>query len=224
MVKRIRIAESDKWSGRRKIGNRSVKEARQKITNYLDFSELSEDQRKQAVEKFLDSDTAYEWFNDDQMILYKDEVQYMADELNGKTGIDVNPDKIYWQCSSQGPYPEWKIEDIFDSYSGDANGTDYEFDFYGGRSTDVDFGSIYVYTDGEWVDFDDSELRENGFDAVADAIESKVNAAQKFINDVWRLIRDVCTAYPDEEWAYEMLEANDYEFEIDDDGNVVRMA
>lgn len=220
MVKKLRINESNKKS-------RPIRERRSVTIEYLDFNELSEEQKKQAVDKFINSDTAYEWFNDDQMIMYNDEVQYLADQLVNKTGIEANPDKLYWQCSSQGPYPEWDFNNVFERYAGTVSGHDVDVAFYG-KGRDVEFGAVWVYTDGDYEQFDAddfaTELRDTGLEDVADGLDNLLGEAQEFIDSVWRLVNNVCTSYPDEEWAYDTLEANDYEFEVDSNGNVVKMA
>ena len=220
MVKKLRISESNKKS-------RPIRERRSVTIEYLDFSELSEDQKNQAVEKFLNSDTAQEWFDDDQMLMYNEEVQYMADEFYGKTGIQVNPDKLYWQCSSQGPYPEWDFNNVFERYEGTVSGSDVDVAFYG-KGRRVEFGAVWVYTDGDYEQFDAddyaTELGEVGLGDVATGLTKLLGEAQGFIDKVWNMINQVCTAYPDEEWAYGCLESNDYEFEVDSNGNVVKMA
>ena len=121
MVKRIRIAESDNKPKRRINRRRSMKEARQKITNYLNFSELNAAQQEQAVDVAMEDDGMRQLFDDMQMEDYKYMLDERAKEFTDKTGIEVNTDKLYWGCSSQGPYPEWGNEKVFDVKKGPYN-------------------------------------------------------------------------------------------------------
>lgn len=231
--RRISASSRFKRAARPVRASRPIKAARQKIINYLNFSELDDVQKEKAVEVFRESGTAYEWYSDEQMMMYQDQVSIDANELEITTGIHVNTDKIYWQESSQGPYPEWNLRQVFDTYYGTtSNGIDYEIEFENGsmqRSKDtVDaYFSVYNPNDGEWwtgdlgeIDVQDEFLTDSDRKEIGD----KWQAAEDFMNDVWRLIEDVCRSYPDDEWCYDTLEANDYEFEVDADGDVIGMA
>ena len=200
----------------RKITKRPIKAGRQVITNYLNFSELDEEQKQQAVEKFLESGDAYDRYSEDMMYWYDENLKELADEYSNKYGLTIHEDKLYWESNSQGPYPKWDLSYVF----GDIDEGSYLVKFYG-KGTDVEVdGSIYAQgEDGEW--YYEDEFDENN---APDAVKPKIEAAQRFIDEVWSRIEDVCRDYPDEDWCYETLEANDYEFQVDDDGNVVKMS
>ena len=203
---------------------KSIKASEWDDNKILRFSELTPEQQQQAVDIFTESTTAYEWYSDDQMDMYQEQVRIDADELTKNTGIAVNADKLYWNESSQGPYPQWRLQDVFDEYEGTGDGTDFSFTVYG-ESTTVYIGTIWVYDEGAWDQYYDSdELREEGYNEIADIVDEKLAAAQAFIDEVWSLIKDVCWSFPDDEWCYDTLEANDYEFEVDANGDVIGMA
>lgn len=44
---------------------------------------------------------------------------------------------------------------------------------------------------------------------------------QDFLSELWKLIHEVCQSYRDEEWVADYLEADDCEFYVDWDGEVV---
>ena len=196
--------------------SRPIRAARQKIINYLNFSELDDAQKEQAVEVFRESGTAYEWYSEDQMYWYEENLKELADEYSKKYGLIIHEDKIYWESNSQGPYPKWDLSYVF----GDIDEESYLIKFYG-RGTDVEVdGSIYSQgEDGEW--YFDEEFDETDAPEVA---KPKIEAAQRFIDEVWDRIESVCSDYPDDEWCYDTLEANDYEFEVDANGDVIGMA
>ena len=68
------------------------------------------------------------------------------------------------------------------------------------------------------------EVRDAGYTEIADYLDNVLTKAQEFIDEVWRRVNEVCTTFPDETWAYETLEANNYEFQVGDDGTVIKMA
>lgn len=223
MVKRIRIAESDNKPKRRINRRRSMKEARQKITNYLNFSELNAAQQEQAIDVAMEDDGMRQLFDDVQMEDYKYMLDERAKEFTDKTGIEVNTDKLYWGCSSQGPYPEWGNEKVFDET--EFNVGEYTIEIYlDGSLTVKPYVNVYLGNEFEYEADGVRDLKNQGYDEIATFVDRITFNAQDFIDDVWNLIHDVCTAYPDELWMRDTLEANDYEFEIDDDDNVVRMA
>lgn len=192
------------------------------------FSELTPEQQEKAIELAGSdrrlSDIIQSWFDEDIMDGYRSNVIDLASDLTAKTGIAVNVDMLYWGSSSQGPYPEWNLSDVFESYVGGDGDIEYEMSF-GGKSTDViGWISIDLYMpneDGDYTwdyGYDCDEVRSSGVDSqIVSDIMSKANAAQDFIDKVWELIRDVCWEYPDEEWIRETMEANDFEFYVDDD-------
>lgn len=182
---------------------------------------MTPEQQKQAIKVFLDG-PAYEWYSEDMMEWWNEQSRIDADEFAKKSGIDVDVDKLYWEESSQGPYPKWDLAKVFGEYGDEVNGVEFSFGFYG--SLDVDYDDLAIDDGSGWVFYNNTKnLREDGFDDVADIVEAKTAEVQEFIDQIWSLIKDVCTSYPDEDWCRDMLEANDYEFRIDEDGDVVEM-
>ena len=223
MVKRIRIAESDNRSVKRNRRRRSMKEARRVYTDYLNFSELNAAQQEQAVDVAMEDDGMRQLFDDMQMEDYRYMLDERAKEFTDKTGIEVNTDKLYWGCNSQGPYPEWGNEKVFDET--EFNVGEYTIEIYlDGSLTVKPYVNVYLGNEFEYEADGVKDLKNQGYDEIATFVDRITFNAQDFIDDVWNLIHDVCTAYPDELWMRDTIEANDYEFEIDDDGNVVRMA
>ena len=203
----------------------AVKAARSVTINYLDFGELGEEQKKQAVKAFIDSGEAYRWYSEWLMDFYHDRVPELAGVLFDKTGIDVKQKKLNWGESSQGPYPEWDLSEVLGEFD---DGSGLSATFYG--SLTAKFDTIYVEEKGDFIstgyqDFDNTQqLRDAGLTEEADYMDMILGYVQEFIDDLWALINEVCSDYPDEEWCYETLEANDLEFQVDDNGNVVKMA
>lgn len=177
------------------------------------FDELTPEQQDYVLRNWSDmrklAEVIDEWHSEDMMFGYNDEAQYIADQYASKYGLSINPDKLYWQSNSQGPYPEWNFEQVFDDY--EFNGTDGEYyavEFYG-RGLDVQ-------SDVSGAFYDDISAEDQ---AKVDEITSH---AQEYIDEMWNYINDVCQAYPDDEWAAQCMESNpeSFEFTISDSGEV----
>lgn len=217
----------------KKICNKNKSVMASRTADIVTFSELSEEQKDYIV-SHIDSyrqlsELIYQWYNDDIMDMYHIDVKELAKEFTSKYGVDIDTSKIYWQSNSQGPYPEWRLQDIFEYYkpNEDCN------IMIEGSGTDVDaIAEIYVkdadYDEYFWEEFEfyssqqrikeDSNLKVYNVDtSLISEIQSYVDAVQDFIDSVWSLVHDVCTSYPDEDWIYDMLEGNDIEFLLDGD-------
>lgn len=214
---RRRISASSRFSRatRPVRASRRIRAARQEIIDYLNFSELNDEQREQAVQVFIESGRASEWYSDDEMMWYEENLHEMARDAERKSGLVINEKKLYWESNSQGPYPEWDLSTVFPAYDGGS----FDIYFYG-RGTDVEAQvTTYREEDGDWVfdaDYDETDA--------PDFAMNIINVAQQFIDKVCDYIDDVCNSYPDDDWCYETLEANDYEFRVDSDGDVIGMA
>lgn len=195
----------------------------------VSFSELSDEQKKQVLKKVNNggklSELLYDWYSDDTMEIYHNDVEELARVLEIKHGISVDTSKIYWNNSSQGPYPEWSLKDVLTGCVGSTGDVDeYVMEFYG-KGTDVTaYVDVYIPDeDGDYYWEYDIECNSDELGTVVDQtaydeIMSKVDAAQEFIDNVWKLVHDVCTSYPDDEWIIDMLENNDHiEFLVDGD-------
>lgn len=214
-------------------GKHPIRAARTETIQYYDFNELSEEQKQQAVKWFIEKGPAQKWYDDDMMFWYEENLQELADTTSKEIGVKIHEDKLYWQSNSQGPYPEWRLDDVFGDYDEvlqDDDGSEIAFgaSFYG-ASTDVKFEDIWVeklgYGATGVMHFDSpSDVQDAGYPIVADYLDNVLAKAQEFIDEVWRRVNEVCTTFPDETWAYETLEANNYEFRVDDNGNVISMA
>ena len=217
--------EEDRILNSTKTSKRPIRAARTETIQYLNFDELSDEQKDQAVKIFMESDTANRWFDDDMMDFYHDRVSEFAGTLYDSTGIKVDTKKLYWESSSHGPYPEWKLDEVLGDYD-DNNGVSASF--YG--SLDAKFDTILIEEMGDSIAignqefYDTKEVRDAGMPEIADQLDEVLAAVQAFVDAVWSEVNDVCTSYPDEEWCYGVLEANNYEFRVDDAGNVVSMA
>jgi hypothetical protein len=170
-----------------------------------------------------------QWYDDEIMDLYHYDLTELTDEYRQRLGLSIKSDRLYWQSSSQGPYPEWDLEGVLDNTTIDTeNGGNVYIVFYG-SNTDV-----HTYITVEWINADgyyeseeDLEVGDlhnpdyNLTDADIAKVEAVVDGAQEYIDNVWRLVRDVCTSYPDNDWLYDTMEANEMGgFEIISDTEV----
>lgn len=203
---------------------RSIKAARN--VEILPFGELTDAQKEQVIELAHSngalSELMYTWFGDVIMEDYQYDVEELAREIESKYPIQIDTDKLYWQSNSQGPYPEWDLHKVFSDVRVDEPDGSGVIDItFSGRGLDVE-----VYTDVyneetdsyEEVECTEDELR--AYNAPEDAIKIRMdiaNAVQEFIDTVWKLVHNVCTDSPDDEWMYDMLEANEIEFVVDGD-------
>ena len=200
-----------------------MNEARQEIINYLDWDELDDRQKEQALDILRNSESIYDIYNDSIMDYYHYYIEDLASALEKETGVTVNIDKLYWQSNSHGPYPDWNLRQVFDEYEGHTpDYTDFSIKFNGG-GTVIDF-YFYVYNKetGYWEDIDEiEEFSEYTDRAGIEYIKNICNKSQKFIDDVWEEVCNVCTSYPDDEWILDFAEANNIECKIGSDGDVI---
>lgn len=207
--------KSSRMSARR----RAIKSAR--TLEIYTYDELTPEQQQYVLNNWSNmrklADVIYDWFDEDEMFIYNDEKQFIADKYANMYGLDINSDKTYWQSSSQGPYPEWSLDQVFDTYCGETTtGIPYCIEFYG-RGLDV---QCSLDTDGY---YDEGEPTESDIDAkLGMPIGEIMQGAQQYIDELWNLINNVCQAYPDDEWVRETIEANpdSFEFTVSDDGTV----
>ena len=208
--------------------NRKLKESRS--IELLSWDELTEEQQDYVIKNWHQVLPSYivECYNESVMDLYYTDVEYLADNFENKYGLNIDTKKIYWESNSQGPYPEWKLEEVFPTIDNIFNGINYELSFYSGGMRDPEkYYTIDIFNnkEQEWeIDLELADLK--GMPDVPEALisdlENKVNGAQEFIDTVWRYINDVCTSYPDEEWIEDFLIGNPdtFDFYIKDNGNV----
>ena len=208
--------------------NRKIKESRflkeAEIGDIVSFNELNDAQKEYVVNhagEWRQLDWIWEFYNEGLMDWYQERKDEIVNKYNEKYGFDINGDKIYWQSNSQGPYPEWRLDEIFDAvYVNDANDSEATIEF-SGKSTDPDRNysiDLYYYDMDEyedWVhdyglDIDDLRNPEYHLDEsfIAD-ISNIIEGAQAFIDEIWGLINEVCTSYPDDDYIYQELEYDD---------------
>ena len=207
--------KSSRMSARR----RAIKSAR--TLEIYTYDELTPEQQQYVLSNWSDmrklADVIYDWFDEDEMFVYNDEKQFIADKYANMYGLGINPDKAYWQSNSQGPYPEWSLDQVFDTYCGETTtGIPYCIEFYG-RGLDV---QCSLDVDGY---YDEGEPTESDIDAkLGMPIGEIMQGAQQYIDELWQLINNVCQAYPDDEWVSQTIESNpdSFEFTVSDDGTV----
>ena len=174
------------------------------------WEDLNEAQKNYVVEhayEFSKLEYIWEFYNESLMDWYHEEVNELANKY-AEQGIDINTDKIYWQSNSQGPYPEWRFEDIFDTVYVDYDGGEVVLNIYGrGTEPTIDFDlSPYTDADGDYEYEYNLELGDltysdyNVPDEVVLEVEKKASAIENFVDKVWELINTVCTSYPDDEY------------------------
>ena len=216
----------------------------------VSYSDLTPEQKKQAIELAREDRSLLYMFSEEITEEYGWRLDELCEEYTNKTKIEVNKKEIQWQCSSQGPYPErWDAFETFEKYYPTFGDFEFEIQPVGMFDDDanvwVSVDNPYMivsddyYPETWWyegsrnrdsllhMDIDEDDKRE--FLACAGEyareveryIEMVYEATQKFLYDVWELINDTCTAYPDDDWFEYMLDANNYEFEVNEFGDVV---
>jgi hypothetical protein len=170
-----------------------------------------------------------------------------VNELLGGDSWEINLDELYWSSNSQGPYPQWKLDKVFggftieyanpkhvvEGHSPSQNGKpaveciDVNYSHWSDDMDASDYEMDIEYFDsaeGDWVR--DYTINADGAnmssydipDEVLQTIKQITIELQAFLNDVWALIRETASAYPDDGWAYDLYEANDWgDFEVIDD-------
>lgn len=197
------------------------------IGDIVSWDELNEKQKQYVVDnafKWRELEHIWDWFNENIMEGYHYDIENLAEEYSTNYGIGINADKLYWQSNSQGPYPEWNLEQVFDTdyISIDEQGPEVSVEYYG-RSTKVEYSALSVYYfDKEmddwtsaYITLDELSNPEYGLSKeLIDKVKSHMNAAQEFIDKVWETVNEVCTAYPDDSYIYDILDNTDTYFEI----------
>lgn len=200
-----------------------IRKLREGIGDIVSWSDLNDEQKDYAVNYILNDYpsiywTLREWFDDLTMEDYQYDVQELAKEYEEQYGLNIDTDKLYWQSNSQGPYPKWDLGDVFGGYTVPiSDDAEYQFNIWG-RGTDVELDeqSIYYhdtendYPGWHWATPDEYDEEYGIPKSVYDEIDRITDGAQDFIDKVWSMIHDVCTSFPDEDWIYDALEANDY--------------
>lgn len=194
------------------------------------YDVLTPEQQQYVVdnwEKLLPTDTLYQWHSDDTMDWYHYDISELAKEYEKQYGLNIDVNKIYWNCGSQGPSPQWRLSNVINkTYISDVgNIRDIDIAFEGSLTVEG-YASYWIDNgDGGHYDYEilTDELSDMGVDQMAiDAIEAEINAAQEFVDKTWELINDVCRSYPDDDWVQGMLEGNPqiFTFYVDEDGVV----
>ena len=198
------------------------------LSGYYSYDELTPEQQDYAVSHWGDfsrcANTIYDWFNDDVMDWYHEDIDRIAEEYSEKYGFVINTDKMYWQSGSQGPYPDhWNNSKVFDKmYLGTAgNLTDVDLSFEGALTVEV-YGDYYI---GDQVayGYSPSALAGNGANEQAVQIISNIaQGAQDFIDEAWKLIEDTASSYPDDDYVRGVFEGNPsvFTFIVDENGDI----
>ena len=203
MVKKIKISES-----------KSLKEYVE--GDIVTWKDLNEEQKNYVVDnayRYNKLSWIWEFYNESIMEWYHEQVAELASKYE-KQGISINTDKIYWQSNSQGPCPEWRFEDIFDTVYVDYDDGEVDINIYGrGTEPDMDFDLTYTVADGDWAyeyNLDQEDLRNPEYNIpgeVIEDVEAKLYSVIKFTEELWGLINEVCQAYPDDEYIKGELDA-----------------
>ena len=202
------------------------------LSGYYSYDDLTPEQQDYAVAHWSDfskcANTIYDWFNDDAMDWYHEDIDRIAEEYSEKYGFNINTDKMYWQSGSQGPYPDhWKNSEVFDKmYLGSAgNLTDVDLSFEGALTVEV-YGDYYI---GDQVayGYSPSQLADNGANEQAVQIITNIaQGAQDFVDEAWKLIESTCSSYPDDEYVRGIFEGNPtaFTFIVDENGDIEDIA
>lgn len=202
------------------------------LSGYYSYDDLTPEQQDYAVAHWSDfskcANTIYDWFNDDAMDWYHEDIDRIAEEYSEKYGFNINTDKMYWQSGSQGPYPDhWRNSEVFDKmYLGSAgNLTDVDLSFEGALTVEV-YGDYYI---GDQVayGYSPSQLADNGANEQAVQIITNIaQGAQDFVDEAWKLIESTCSSYPDDEYVRGIFEGNPtaFTFIVDENGDIEDIA
>ena len=203
MVKKLKINES-----------KSLKEYNE--GDIVTWEDLNEEQKNYVVDnayRYNKLSWIWEFYNEGIMDWYHERVAELASKY-AEQGIDINTDKIYWQSNSQGPYPEWRFDDMIDNIYVPYEDGEVDINIYGrGTEPDIDFDLTYTDSDGDWAYEYNLELGDltysdyNVPNEVITKVEEKASTVEKFAEELWELINKVCQAYPDDEYIRGELDA-----------------
>lgn len=252
-------------SRRRTMNRRSIlNSGRQRLNcavagDIVTFNELNEAQKQSAIEGIWNTRGAewvYESFNEIEMEVYRDDLKQLAvecedaimqiigDDINAYDTVEIDTDKFYWDSSSQGPYPDWRLNEVFsditleylnpthivEGQSPSSNGKpavesiEIKWDYYSNKQDANDYTVDIDYfdpKDAEWYHDYGIDPADPVYGIPAEIqkkITDIVNVLQHFLDTAWGYVNDVCMATPDDEYAYDLYEANDWgDFEVIDD-------
>lgn len=205
---------------------KTFKEARE-LTLYT-FDELNDAQQQYVVDNAYSWSALswiYEFFDEAVMESYAERLVDLADDFAKKYGLSIDCNKVYWQSNSHGPYPEWRLDEIFEDVLVESDDAVATVSFSGrGMSPSKSYDIMLEFKDedGDWfTDYGLDVKHLSDYDAVTPEFISKVEnvivGAQEFIDSAWELINDTCQQYPDEEYIHDELENSDSEFVVIDD-------
>ena len=231
-VKRNRINESIRNRSR----SRRINEA---VGDVVTFSELNREQKQYVLDNWYNmgelGDLLSAWHSEDMMSLYEDMLNEIADKYE-KLGVDINTDKIYWESSSQGPYYRdcW-LSEVVDGVSFDnrRDGECIDVSFpnhygspYPGNAIDcaeIGYYGLDEYGDEAYITIDYGDLNGDTYinKYTKQQILDFIQKVEYALQDIWNLIYDTCSSFPDDYWVEDTLLANDkFGFEIIDDKRV----
>ena len=192
------------------------------------------------------NEVAMEVYRDDIRQLAA-ECEASIDAILGDLNVghfEIDTDKLYWNDNSQGPYPKWHLNEVFGgltieylnpnhivaNQSPSSNGkpaveaVELVWDYHSKKQDADDYTVDIDYfdpADNEWyhdygIDPVDSVY---GIPAeIQEKIKDVVNVLQHFLDTAWSYVRDVSMETPDDDYAYDLYEANDWgDFEVIDD-------
>lgn len=205
---------------------RNIKESRN--IELLDWTELTPEQQDYIIDNWSNiskiANTIDDWFNEDLMFFYDENVEEMAQKYEKEYGLEINTKYLYWQANSQGPYPEWELDKVFSDIADSDGEVDFEIIFSTVTGLNVDdCVCVDIYVDdldtGERIyddqyTLDELEKSPNVPFETFDKINNIVQGAQDFINEFWNYVNELCTSYPDDDWVRHTLDNNPYVFDF----------
>ena len=179
------------------------------------WEDLNEAQKNYVVDNayhFTSLEFIWDFYNESLMDWYHEQVAELASKY-AEQGIDINTDKIYWQSNSQGPYPEWRFDDMIDNIYVPYEDGEVDINIYGrGAEPDIDFDLTYIDSDGDYAyeyNLDQEDLRNPEYnipEEVIEDVEAKLYSIIKFTDKLWELINDVCQSYPTDDYIRDTLD------------------
>lgn len=118
---------------RRRVMNRRrmLNSGRQRLNSavagdIVTFNELNYAQKQSAIENIWNTKGAewiYESYNEDVMDRYSFDLNELTAQYNKLISdvigqnYEIDDEQLYWNSTSQGPYPDWKFSDVFSDFT-----------------------------------------------------------------------------------------------------------
>ncbi len=189
------------------------------------------------------------WIGDDASEIYEEEVSQLIEEFEHTyPGLRINRDKIYWDSSSQGWYPEWNVSKIFDGSYITLSSTTGSIGIWVDETSGRRNNEYYIGIEDVWYEDDTSDgYYSDPWDEIKEDLDhyfeekgkpftqediKLIDSYETGINDFMERLCDIIGEYSydcfglldDDDYVKDTMDNNPgaFEFVLDESGKILR--